>query len=86
MTNRGVVSDRTADPQLSHEPSRKRDNRLIVVLCGQAAVNAAASSQSLVEIAPPRVTATVALINAMLSSATAAYVASTRATSPSERH
>jgi hypothetical protein len=85
MTNDGPVSNQTDEPSLSHVPSRRRDNRLIVVLCGQAAINAAASSQSLVEIAPPRVTATVALINAMLSSATAAYVASTRATSTTER-
>lgn len=56
----------------------RRDKGLIVALCSQAAISAAASSAALTEIATPAGVAVVGLLNAMLSSATAAYVGATR--------
>lgn len=56
----------------------KRNNGLIIVLCVQAALNAAASSTYLAEIASRRIVAAVALLSAMASAMTAAYVAATR--------
>lgn len=56
----------------------KRNNGLIILLCIQASINAAASSSYLAEITSRRVVAAVALLSAMLSAFTAAYVAATR--------
>lgn len=50
---------------------------LIVALCSQAAISAAASSAALASLAPEKVVAGVTLLNAMLSAGTAVYVALT---------
>lgn len=50
----------------------------MVVLVLQSAVSAAAGSAALATIANPSIIAGVTLLNAMLSSGTAAYVAATR--------
>lgn len=50
---------------------------LIVALCVQASVSAAASSAALASLAPEKVVAGVTLLNAMLSAGTAVYVALT---------
>lgn len=56
----------------------RRNNGLIIILSAQAALNAGASSSYLAEITSRRVVASVALLSAMLSAFTAAYVAATR--------
>ena len=48
---------------------------LVIALVVQAAIQAAASSASLAELAPRVVVAGVGLLSAMLSSSTAAFVA-----------
>lgn len=50
---------------------------LAIALSGQAAMQAAAASAALAEIAPRPVVAAVSLLSAMLASGTAAYVAAT---------
>lgn len=56
----------------------KRDRTLIVLLLANAAINAAAGSSYLAQLVSVSVVATVGLLNAMLSSITAAYVAISR--------
>lgn len=54
------------------------DKGLVIALVIQAAISAAAGSAMLAEIAPRSVVAGVGLLNAMLSSSTAVYVALTK--------
>lgn len=56
----------------------RRDKTLIIALCIQAAMSAAATSALLSELFPRPVVAAVGLVSAMLSSATAVYVSLTR--------
>lgn len=60
-----------------------RDRFLIAILCIQAAINAASTSAALTELFPRPVVASLGLLSAMLSSATAAYVGLTRETGAS---
>jgi Kef-type K+ transport system membrane component KefB len=55
-----------------------RDRGLIVALVIQAAIQAAAGSALLTELAPRPIVAAVGLISSMLSSSTAVYVAVSR--------
>lgn len=56
----------------------KRDRVLIIALCSQAAISAAAGSSSLAQLAPVAIVAAVGLLSSMLSAATAVYVSVTR--------
>lgn len=56
----------------------KRDRVLIILLMGQAALDTAATSAHLTELAPSWTVAAVGLVSAMMSSATAVYVVATR--------
>lgn len=56
----------------------RRDRVLIVALCSQAAISAAAGSSLLAEIASRPVVAAAGLLSSMLSAATAMYVSLTR--------
>jgi len=56
----------------------RRDRGLIVALVVQAAIQAAAGSALLTELAPRPVVAAVGLLSSMLSSSTAVYVAVSR--------
>lgn len=55
-----------------------QDRGLVIALTAQAALQGAASSAALAEIAPRPVVAGVALASAMLAMGTAAYVAATK--------
>lgn len=52
-----------------------RNRGLVIALCTQAAISAAAGSSALASIAPATVVAGVGLLNAMFTAATAVYVA-----------
>lgn len=62
-----------------------QDRGLIIALTVQAAMQGAASSAALAEIAPRSVVAGVALVSAMLATGTAAYVAASKDPSMSTR-
>ena len=56
----------------------RRDTGLVIALVAQAAVSSMAGSAALATIAPPTIIAGVTILNGMLASGTAAYVAATR--------
>lgn len=60
-----------------------KNKGLVIALCAQAAISAAAGSSALASLADPRVVAGVTLLNGMLASATAMYVALTGEKVPS---
>lgn len=59
----------------------RRDTGLVIALVAQSVVSSVAGSAALATLATPHVIAAITILNGMLASGTAAYVAATR-----ERH
>lgn len=56
----------------------RRDSRVLMLLMGNAALNAANTASFMTQFAPPWVSALVAMMSAMFSAATGVYVVATQ--------